>query len=129
MYSWYISLSIVYHTTYNKISYDNRWNEKKNRSGGTFCGPHAIPEGLDPFPTQHSEHHHERVPKVNEIPARDFIWLKLVWCVGFAKHFHSHQSKDVDHKTQDESDVSDWSDAVGYCCQQSAHRLPGLSQL
>ena len=102
-------------TTHNKIPYDNRWNEERNRSRWAG-GPHAVPERLDPFPAQHSEHHHERVPKVIEVPARYTVFTKLVRCVRFAKHFHSQQSKDVNHKTQDESDVPDWSNAVGDCC-------------
>ena len=101
--------------TYNKIPYDKRWNEEGNRSCGT-CRPHAIPDRLDPLPAQHSEHHHERMPEIIEIPAWHTIIIKLVRRVVFAKHFHPHQSKDVDHKTQDEGDVSDWSDAVGDCC-------------
>jgi len=103
------------HTTHNKIAYDDSWNEERNRSSRTG-GPHAIPERLDPLSTQHSEHHHERVPKVIKVPARYTILPKLVRSVMFAKHFHTHQRKDVNHKTQDEGDVPDWSNAVGDCC-------------
>ena len=108
-------IQIRSNATYNKISYDNSWDEKRNR-GPRTGRPHTIPEGLDPLSTQHSKHHHEGVPKVIEVPTRNTILSKFVRRVGFSKHFHPHQSKDVDHKTQDEGDVPDRPNAVSDCC-------------
>lgn len=117
--SLYVNLAIypairANYVTYNKVSNDHRWNEERNR-GRRTSSPHAIPERLDPLPTQHSEHHHESVPEVIEVPARHSVVTKLVWRVRFTKHFHPHQSKDVNHKTQDEGDVSNWPNAVADC--------------
>ena len=88
------------HKTHNKIAYNNRWNEERNRCSRR-SGLHAVPERLDSLSTQHPEHYHERVPKVIEVPARYTVPAKLVRSVMLAKHFHTHQRKDVNHKTQD----------------------------
>ena len=36
--------------TYNEISYDHSWNEKRYRSTGAGC-PHAVPQRLNPLAT------------------------------------------------------------------------------
>ena len=34
-----------------------------------FLDPHAVPERLDPLPTQDTEYHHEGVEEVTEVPS------------------------------------------------------------
>lgn len=67
-------------STHNKIADDKSWNEEGNGSSRAGCS-HAIPQGFDPFPTQDSEHHHESVPEVVEVPSWHTVLSKLVRCV------------------------------------------------
>ena len=58
---------------------------------------YAVPHGLDPLAAQHTEHDHERVKKVDEVPARS-VTKHLLAVVG-AEQLHSHHGEyeDDDH--------------------------------
>lgn len=53
-------------STYDQVSDDDSGEEKWN--AGNISYKHAVPHGFDPFSAQHSEHDHERVHEIREIP-------------------------------------------------------------
>lgn len=66
--------------TYNQVSDDNSGQEERN--AGDIADVHTVPHRLDPLPTQDSEHDHEGVHEVCEVPpwqltAREAV--HMVW--------------------------------------------------
>jgi len=73
--------------TYDEIADDHCQEEERNAvEAGTVD---AVPRGLDPLATQHTEHDHERVKKVDEVPARYFA-RKLLLGVVDSEHLTRH---------------------------------------
>ena len=81
--------------THNEVSNDH--GEKEERNAVETGTVYAVPHGLDPLAAQHTEHDHERVKEVDEVPAR-FIAEHFLAVVGTEQlHSHDGEDKDDDH--------------------------------
>lgn len=56
--------------THHKISDNHDEQEEGYTESAGYI--HAVPHGLYPFSTQNSEHYHERMQKIVEVPTRSF---------------------------------------------------------
>ena len=92
--------------TYNQVSDDHSGEEEWNTD--LACHPHAVPHGLDPLSTQHSEHDHEAVHEVDEVPARHDLAREPVHIVSVAlpEQLHPHDREDEDNDTKYKCEVS-----------------------
>ena len=52
--------------TYDEVSEYECWQEDGHTQ--LVCGAHAVPQGLNPLPAQHTEYHHECMEDVFEVP-------------------------------------------------------------
>ena len=81
------------------------------------CGPgdvHAVPHGLDPLSTEYSEHNHEAVHEVREVPPRHGTTVPLahVALVVLPEQLHPHHGEDEDDDAQNECEVRERADGV-----------------
>lgn len=58
-------------TTDHKVADDDRGQEE--RDAGGIADQHTIPHGFDPFAAEDSEHDHERVHEIHEMPTRQLL--------------------------------------------------------
>lgn len=65
--------------TYDQVSDDNSRQEERN--AGDVADVHTIPHGLDPLAAQDSEHDHEGVHEVCEVPPRQLTAREAVHMV------------------------------------------------
>ena len=89
--------------TYNKLSNDKCRKEKEDGKG--VCGSHTVPQGLDPFSTQDSKHHHKRVEEIAKIPPWDLPLSKHFCGVRFTKNICSKNGKYIGNKDQNQGDI------------------------
>ena len=89
--------------TYDEVAYDHGKQEEWN---AVVAGAvDAVPHGLDPLATQHTEDDHERVQEVLEVPART-VAEHLLAVVG-AEQLHAHDGEDEDDDHQHEAEVAE----------------------
>ena len=112
----------------DEISYEDG-SQKIGYTGGP-SHIHTVPHGFDPLPTEDSEHNHETVHEVREVPSGQFaipLFTNFV-SVVFAKELHAHHSKDEDDNAKDEGQVGQGAHRVGHDCQDVIERLPRFGQ-
>ena len=73
--------------TYDEVADDHR--EQKERNAMETTAEHAVPGGLNPLATQHTEYDHERVKEVYEVPARYSV-RKMFLVVVDSEHLTAH---------------------------------------
>ena len=86
--------------THNEVSNDH--GEKEERNAVETGTVYAVPHGLDPLAAQHTEHDHERVKEVDEVPARYFA-RKVLLCVVYSEHLPIYQNVMIDDRDNDRS--------------------------
>ena len=87
----------------------------------------AVPHRLDPLPAQHAEHDHERVEKVDEVPAR--LVAKLLDGVIIPEELHPHDGEDEDDDEKDEAEVAESAHRATDDADEEVEGGPGLGQL
>lgn len=83
-------LQHINYRTYHKIADDNGGQEEWY--AGDVAHVHAVPHGLDPLSAQHSEHDHEAVHEVGEVPARQITIRKAILVICMWRDKYSKQS-------------------------------------
>jgi len=94
--------------THHQVSYhhDQQEDEKAQWLPSYF---HAVPHGLNPFPTQNSEDDEERVKEIIHVPPWQIAgrtYLLHIVHVAFPKKLHSYHSKNKDDDCQHKSEVT-----------------------
>lgn len=116
--------------SYHQVSDDHNHHED-GEAHGLSCHLHTVPHGLNPLPTQHSEHNQEGVEEVMHVPARQFTVLGDLThtvLVAFAKQLHAHHGKYEDDDGQHQGQITQSSHWVTDDLDQHVQSGPWLGQ-
>jgi len=90
---------------YHEVSNDHCG--KKERDAGVGRTVYAVPHGLYPLATQHTEHDHERVKEVAEVPQRHSGFQKVLLFVIVSEQLHAHDGEYEDDDGEHEAEVAE----------------------
>lgn len=117
--------------THHQISNDKDHHEE-DQTHGLTRDLHAIPHGLNPFPTQDPEYDEESVEEVIHVPTRELT----VFCnatntvfVVLSKKLHSDDREDEDNDGQNQSEVPQSTHRVSDDLYEHVESWPRLGQL
>lgn len=94
--------------TYHQVSNDHD-QHKNNKAHGLTGDLHAIPHGLYPLSTQHTEHDQKGVKEVMHVPAGKFTItgdLADTFFVALTKELHADHGKNEDNDGQHQGEIS-----------------------
>ena len=98
---------------------------------GLAADEDAVPHGFYPLPAQHSEHDHEAVHEVREVPPRHGAAVPAadIALVVLPEQLHPHHGEDEDDDAQHKGEVGESADGVHHDGEDVVERLPGLGEL
>ena len=108
----------------DQIAHEDSCHEVRN--AGLAADKDAVPHGLYPLSAQHSEHDHEAVHEVGEVPSWHGTTVPVtnIALVVLAKQLHPHHGKDEDDDAEDKGQVGQCSHCVHHNGQYVVERLP-----
>lgn len=126
-----LSNCIIYCLTHHQVS-NYKHHHEDNQTHSLTWDFHAVPHGLNPFPTKDSEDDEECMEEVIHVPPRE---LTVFWnathtvFVVLSKELHPDHSKDEDDDRQNQSQVPQSTHRVSNYLNQHVECWPWLGQL
>lgn len=116
---------------YHKVS-NNHDHHVENDAHGHPSHLHAVPHGVYPLPTKHSEHNEEWMEEVTHVPPGQHAvagYSTHTIPVAFSKQLHAHYSEDEHDDGQHQGQVAQSSNRITNNFDQGVKSGPRFCQL